>query len=110
MRTDGQTDSQKLVVAFHNFAKAPKKAKVIFNGFNSYLHGFSDFVFYRPANPLFGSSPAHLFQPCEFPFLSVSHIPFVANFRTEFQAYYDKRVTHSEIVTFSGVEIRLDTN
>ena len=89
---DGRKNSQKLVVAFHNFAKAPKKTKNTFDAFSSYLHGFSNFALYLPANPHSGASPARLFHPfqlCEFQFLSVSHIPFVANFPREFQAYYD---------------------
>jgi len=28
MRTDGQTDMTKLIVAFHNFAKAPKNRRM----------------------------------------------------------------------------------
>jgi len=88
---DGLTQSE-ASSRFLQFCKSALKDKNTFDGFNTHLHGFSDFVLYRPANPLFGDSPTrlfHLFQLCHFPFLSVSHIPFVANFPREFQVYYD---------------------
>jgi len=31
MQTDGQTDMTKLMVAFHNFAKAPKDPRILWN-------------------------------------------------------------------------------
>jgi hypothetical protein len=54
-RTDRHTHTMKLVVAFRYFVKAPKKDKNTFDGVFSYLHGLSEFVLYRPANPLFGA-------------------------------------------------------
>jgi hypothetical protein len=60
MQTDGRTERQtdrqsKTSSRFHNLAKAPKKDKNTFDGFNSYLHGLRDFVLYLPSNPLFGA-------------------------------------------------------
>jgi len=85
---DGRTDSQKLIVAFHNFAKAPKETKI--HLMISVLICM-DSAILCPAYPPFGASPArlfHLFQLCEFQYVSVGLIPFVANFPREFQAYY----------------------
>ena len=43
-------------------------------------------------------------------FVSVIHIPFVANFPREFKAYCAESFTDSEVVTFSGAEISLQNN
>lgn len=52
----------------------------------------SEILWYTALQTLSSASPLHVYFTyfnCEFPFLSVSHIPFVANFSRGFQAYYD---------------------
>ena len=54
---DGRTDSQKLVVAFHNFAKAPKMTKIKCILHCTYFHPI-------PATEIVGSNPTGGMDAC----------------------------------------------